>query len=156
MKITRILALVWGAAPAFGLAACHDDEPSFLPLVDLCDVYAEEVCDARQACCDGFDRDVCETSVRGQCKADSAQLSMEAELSYDGKWADRVRQEMRDKLPDCVSLPLGAFFVGTKGAGEACERPGQCESLSCAAAGEGSPMVCSDPATYPVCDPADI
>ncbi|MFT3927964.1 MAG: hypothetical protein QM778_35880 [Myxococcales bacterium] len=151
-KIARISVVFLGLATA----ACHDDDPVFLPLADLCDVYAQEVCDGRQACCEGFDRDVCESMVRTACRAQSDQLTVEADLSYDGERANRVRGELRDALARCQVLPLGAFFDGTLGVAEPCGRSGQCESVTCSAPAPGSEMVCSDPAAQPLCDPADI
>jgi hypothetical protein len=135
---------------------CGSDEPSFLPLSDLCDVYAEEICDARQACCEGGDAVNCEMAVRDACKADETSLTQQEELSYDGRRADRVRGELQDELDQCgAPLSVARFFNGARAVGEACEQRTQCESLNCAADATGT-LLCTESASQQLCDPADI
>lgn len=157
MKSRRILLLVLPLNVLFASAGCGDDEPPFLPLNDLCDVYSEEVCDGREACCEAFDRASCETSVRSGCVADVDLLTNQEGLAYDGQEANRVRGQLQEALDLCLApVPLGRFFVGTVANGAACEQPAQCQSVTCAPDAAGTAMVCSDPAGKALCEAADI
>ncbi len=156
MRSERTLLLALAAISAFSALGCGADEPAFLPLADLCEAYAEEVCLARQSCCQGADLESCEPAIRETCKAEESGLTQQEDFSYDGRRADRVRRELRAALAMCAApFPLTRFFRGARALGQPCEQNLQCESQRCVADAAGA-MACAEAEPTSLCDPADI
>lgn len=123
------------------LFACADEE-HFLPLSELCNARATDVCDARGGCC-GVDPETCLKAEQDRCLLALAPYEAESALHYDSVAGARQRAAVRDIVLMCKPAPsLAGFFHGGAPLGAVCERDSQCASGSCA----GEPRVCSEPA----------
>ena len=134
---------------SLALLACGGDNSSaFLPFPDLCPVYAEQVCAARQACCELSEESVdCELRISKSCDAQRQQLSQEDGLRYEGVHAQEVREQQQAQLDACKPpYDLSHYFSEGAQAGAACERPTQCADGACV---DGH---CAAVATAPVCE----
>jgi hypothetical protein len=141
---------------AYCLSSCGSDEAAFLPLSELCGAYAEEVCAGREDCCEGVDTGTCERDVRASCEESRAILVTEADLSYDGVYANDRRSDLQIDMLDCKpAFSVARFFRGGLKRGEACESDGQCRSLRCSAPDEEE-SVCAAEQALALCEPADI
>jgi hypothetical protein len=131
----------------FALAACGsgDDSDAFLPLNQVCAAYAEDVCAAKEPCCDAPPDADCEKRVRAACEPQREQLTKEGSLHYEGEHASRARDALRAALDDCrAPASVATFFSGAEKQGAACARDTQCATFACSedkcAAAEAAPL----------------
>lgn len=115
-----------------GCAACTDD-PAFLSIATLCARYADDVCAARDLCCEASDNSAgCVASEQDHCLASSDAREQDDSFSYDSEQASRVLADQREQLDECgAPFSIGRFFVGTVSDGSACAQNAQCESDYC-------------------------
>jgi hypothetical protein len=119
---------------AVSLSGCDGHHATaFLPFSDLCPVYVEQVCAARESCCKLPESSAdCELRLTDLCEKTRQQLSNEASLMYKGDEAERVSSEHEAELDGCKpAFPLNRFFSGGAAEGAACERATQCASGGC-------------------------
>jgi hypothetical protein len=149
-----------GLALAGGLCACKPAaERNFLALSELCNTYSQDVCAARDSCCQGDAAAAsaadCMEDVHDTCEQERELLTAEAALTYDARHALKVSEQMRDDLATCAApYLLSRFFEGSLAKGKACKRDAQCASLACEAAEDGE-KVCVGTHAAPLCDPTD-
>jgi hypothetical protein len=144
-----LAVVMWGM---LGLGSCAVDDAPFLPLDGLCQRYADEVCSARDACCEAsVDIADCERIQTQQCEAERELLVDEGSRGYDSRAAERRFDALFGALEDCQApFAVASFFEGGLEEGARCERGAQCTSGVC----EGDPASCLgyEP---PLCDGAD-
>lgn len=123
--------VLWAALPT--ILACEDEGPAFLSLSELCRRHAENVCAARETCCEQVPpRSACEASERDSCVVLRENLEKEGAVDYDAAKASRVLSEEQQALEACgVPFSIGRFFSGTAALGDGCQRHAQCASDSC-------------------------
>lgn len=141
--IRRALCLLASMA----LWGCKD-EPPFVPFDALCTALAEDVCQARTACCQGYDAADCATTETAICTTMLVAYEAENGLVYDARGASNELDASREELAACGPAPsLAAFFTGGLGVGAACERDAQCATGACT----GAPRVCTAAVPAPLC-----
>lgn len=118
---------------SFLLLACKDDGPSFISLSTFCERHAEDICNARQACCEGADEVAgCRSVEQTACEGQRDQFVEDESLTFDSREASRVLREQEERLRDCADpFAVGRYFRGTQAAGKSCDRDSQCESNAC-------------------------
>ena len=143
-----LCAALVGSLPG-ALGCARSDDPSFLPIDQLCPELASDICGARNGgCCAAVDPLQCEQAEQASCSAELALLSSEPSLHYDSVAAAAQHERVRASLGACGSKPvLASFFQGGLSPGAACERSSQCTSGNCSVDGH----VCVDPVAVPLC-----
>lgn len=116
-----------------GALGCKDDGPAFLSLGELCRRHADDVCSAREDCCDASpSTSSCQAAAEDSCVTQRRALEKETGLDYDSEQASRVLSQQRGALDECAApFAIGRYFSGTRGEGSACARDAECESDVC-------------------------
>lgn len=136
-----------GAFALSALLGCTE-ESNFLPLASLCLALASDTCNARASCCGATDVSACRMDEVKRCDDLLAGYQREAGLRYDAVRAVTQREEARDALGMCDTLPnVAQFFAGGRADGARCERDAQCASGIC----QDAAGTCADLAPVAVC-----